>query len=344
MTAVVGAQIVASVLAEYRKVVDVVHIESPGEKTVSATNVKEYLRTYKPEILVVEATPVDSDLLSVDDNIKLIVCTRGNPVNIDLDACRERGIVVTNTPHRNANAVAEFTIALMVSLLRRIPEAYSRLRRGEFTAQHPYTVAREEKSDRSDVIWSEDGMKTIPYFEFQGLELAGKTLGVIGYGGIGRRVTEMARRFDMDVVVYDPFVADIHTNEVTAVSLADLLSRADIVSLHAKETAETIGMVNDEFLAAMKEGAYLVNTSRGRLVDRDALIRALERGKPAGAALDVFDYEPLSADDPLLSMGQVVCTPHIGGASKDVVFHQSRKTLESITAFVANEEIPYRVV
>ena len=344
MDLLLGTRIVPEVLAEYDEYARVVTIDAPGEEIISTDTVGSHLQAHDPDVLVIEATPIDDEVLAKSGRLKLIMCTRGNPANIDLHACKRRGIAVTNTPHRNANAVAEFTIALILSVMRRIPEAYMRLRNGEFTSRLRFADARRTGEERSDVIWLEDGLDTMPYFEFQGYELARKTLGVVGFGGIGRLVADMANRLGMNIVASDPYVSGEVPHHVRMISLGELIDVSDVVTLHAKESDNTIGMVNDEFLNGMKRGAFLINTGRGRLIDRDALITALGNGRLGGVALDVFDYEPLSVDDPLLTMDRVVCTPHIGGASKDVIFYQSRKTLESLAAFSRGESIPHRIV
>lgn len=210
--------------------------------------------------------------------------------NVDVEAATERGIVVMNTPGGNAISVAEHAIALMLALSRDLVRVASGMREGS---------------------WLKKG--------YSGRELAGKTLTLIGLGRIGAEVAMRARGLGMTVVAYDPFVAVPRAEEVGVelLSLEDALARGDIVSLHAPSSPETAGMVNAERLAHFKEGALLVNTSRGSLIDEEALLRALEEGRLAGAALDVFGTEPPPPDNPLTSHPRVLATPHVAGASRE---------------------------
>lgn len=212
--------------------------------------------------------------------------------NIDLKAASERGVIVTYTPHANADAVADHTLALVLSLLRKIPEANASMKAGRW----------------------EGG-------RFIGLELSSKTLGVIGLGEIGRRVAKRARGFDMKVIYYDLFrKVDLEKElGLTYTPLNLLLSEADVVSIHIPSTAETRGMIGGRELSLMKKGAFLINTARGSIVDEDALIRALKEGRIAGAALDVFDKEPPDPDSPLLKLDNVILTPHIAGYTIEAI-------------------------
>lgn len=209
--------------------------------------------------------------------------------NIDCDAATKRGIVVMNTPGGNATAVAEHTLALMLSLARSVPAANESTKAGRW----------ERK-------------------KFQGNEVFGKTLGIIGFGGIGRQVAERARPFGMEVIAYDPFVSSdaAKGSGVELLELDPLLARADYLSLHLSLTPETAGFVNADLISRMKDGVRIINCARGELVDSAALDAAIESGKVGGAALDVYDSEP-PEDTSLLSHEQVVATPHIGGSTAE---------------------------
>jgi D-3-phosphoglycerate dehydrogenase len=207
--------------------------------------------------------------------------------NIDVAAAKERGVTVLNVPGANAVAVAELVFGLLLGLLRRIPAADASVRRGEW--------------DKS---------------RFMGRELRGKTLGIVGLGKIGRAVAQRAHGFEMACIGFDPLVSDeeVRAMGVEPLAFDELLSRADIVTLHVPLTPETNGMIGPAQIARMLPGAILVNAARGGLVDEAALFTALESGALSGAALDVFAGEPPKAS-PLLSHPRVVLTPHVGAAT-----------------------------
>jgi D-3-phosphoglycerate dehydrogenase len=210
--------------------------------------------------------------------------------NIDCDAATARGIPVVFTPKANANSVAEHTIGLMLALARNVVPASVALREGRF-------------ADRS---------------QFIGIELAGRTLGIVGLGRIGSRVAEIAATgLGMKVCGYDPYVAPgAYSGPAEQVeSLDELLAMADFLTLHVGLTAETRRLLDDRRLARVKPGCRVLNTSRGAVVDESALVRALEEGRIAGAALDVTPQEPLPEDHPLWHMRNVVITPHTAGGS-----------------------------
>ena len=209
---------------------------------------------------------------------------------VDLDAATSAGVLVMNMPGESAVAVAEHTLGLMLAMARQIPQAIDSTRHGKW-----------------------EGKK------FLGTELRRKTLGVMGLGSIGREVVRRARGFEMKIVANDPYVnseaaADLG---VTLVSREELFAQADYITLHVALTTETMGLLNDEAFAKMKRGVRIVNCARGELVDVEALRRAIESGKVAGAALDVLQTEPPEAGEPLLAMDQVLATPHIGGSTEE---------------------------
>ena len=209
---------------------------------------------------------------------------------VDLDAATAAGVLVMNMPGESAVAVAEHTLGLMLAMARQIPQAILSTRGGKWEGKR-----------------------------FLGTELRRKTLGVMGLGSIGREVVRRARGFDMKIVANDPYVnsdaaADLG---VALVSRNELYSQADYITLHVALTTETLGMLNDDAFAKMKRGTRIVNCARGELVDVQALRRAIESGKIAGAALDVLQTEPPDAGEPLLAMDQVFATPHIGGSTEE---------------------------
>jgi D-3-phosphoglycerate dehydrogenase len=217
-----------------------------------------------------------------------IASTRGDPTNVDVPAATAAGIPVLHAPGRNADAVAEMTVALLMAVNRHVLRADADVRAGE--------VFR-------------DG--TIPYQRFRAWQVAGRTAGLVGLGAVGRATRWRLEGLGMSVIASDPYAADAKH------SLDDLLDEADVVSMHAMVTPETLGMIGVEQFAAMKDGAIYLNSARAALHDTDALVDALQSGKLAGAGLDHFEGEMLPAGHPLIDLPNVVLTPHIGGATYD---------------------------
>ncbi|HKI83405.1 MAG TPA: hydroxyacid dehydrogenase, partial [Candidatus Krumholzibacteria bacterium] len=226
---------------------------------------------------------------------------------IDLQEASRRGIVVFNTPGGNAVAAAELTFALLLALVRKLVQGHLALAQGEWERQR-----------------------------YVGTELAGKKLGVVGVGRIGTLVAERARAFGMQILAHDPFLSDERAaaEGFTKLELHDLLRRADILTLHLPLSDETRGLIGSEEIALMQRGALLVNCARGGLVDESALTRALQSGHLAGAALDVYEEEPPSAGHPLLSMEQVVHTPHLGASTKEAKSKVGIAAARSIVEFL----------
>jgi D-3-phosphoglycerate dehydrogenase / 2-oxoglutarate reductase len=240
-------------------------------------------------IVVRSATRLDAGLIERATRLKVIGRAGVGVDNVDVDAATRRGIVVANTPDSTIVSAAEQTIGLLVALARNIPQAHAALKQGSW--------------ERS---------------RWGGIELAGKTLGVLGFGRIGQQVARRALGLGMRVVGYDPFVGEDRFREAgveRAAELKDALAAADFVTLHLPLTDETRGLIGREAIAAMRDGARLVNAARGDLVDEDALVEAIRSGKLAGAALDVFSAEPYSG--PLLELEEVVVTPHLAASTDE---------------------------
>jgi len=262
------------------------------------------------EIIVLESAPLSAAVIENSKSLKVIAVCKGTPSNIDVKAATQRGIIVFNTPARNADAVADLTVGLIIMSARSIVPALQSVIQGDWYRRGP--------------LWA--------YLAFQGFELKGRVVGIIGFGAIGRRVARRLKGFGMDILVYDPFIAPemIEAFQANPCSLAELLQTADFVTLHVPVTEQTKGMIGDEEFSLMKRSAYLINTSRAVVVQRDSLLRALECGLIAGAALDVHYQEPLGPNDPLLRMPNVICLPHIGGATRDVLDRQLSMVLTSL--------------
>jgi D-3-phosphoglycerate dehydrogenase len=239
-------------------------------------------------IVIRSATTLDAQLIEKAERLKVIGRAGVGIDNVDVDAATRRGIVVANAPDATAVSAAEHAVALMLALSRNLPQAHAALKEG-----------RWERS------------------RFAGIELAGKTLGVLGLGRIGREVARRALALGMRVVAYDPFVAPERFRElgVEPAALDDVYAAADVITLHLPLTEETRGLIGREALTRMRDGVRIVNAARGELVDEEALLEGLRSGKVAGAALDVFATEPYSG--PLLELDQVVVTPHLAGSTTE---------------------------
>ncbi|MCY6381563.1 2-hydroxyacid dehydrogenase [Hoeflea prorocentri] len=269
------------------------------------------------DICITHLAPISRSVFERCPNLRYIGVSRGGPVNIDLKAARDFGVTVANAPGRNASAVAEFTVGAILSQTRLITQAHVDLRRG---------------------VWRGDLYRA----DRTGRELSQMTVGLIGYSAVGRRVARLLAPFGCRIIYCDPFVElsdDDRELGVHKCDLDDLLSDADIVSLHARLTPQTRRMIDGKTLSAMKRGAYLINTARGELLDQAALIEALESGQLAGAALDTYDPEPPFPDDPLLKLTNITLSPHIAGASALVAEHTAQRIAADVGNFLAGREL-----
>jgi D-3-phosphoglycerate dehydrogenase / 2-oxoglutarate reductase len=267
------------------------------------------------EILVNHLAPITSGMLSRLTHLKLIAVCRGGPVNIAMAAARRAGITLVSTPGRNAAAVAEFTIGMILAETRLITVGHTSLAAG---------------------AWRGDLYRA----DMTGDELSALTVGVVGYGHIGTRVVRLLRAFGCRILVTDPYVRlsdDDSAHGVRQVVLDELLLESDVVSLHARVTPETTGFIGRRELALMKKSAYLINTARGPLVDYDALYDALAGKRIRGAGLETFAVEPVPADWPLLRLGNVTLTPHIAGASLQTVRRSAEMIAVEIRRYLSGE-------
>lgn len=313
-----------------------------GERLTQDELIKE---AQGAQILIVGYEQVPGSVIEALSELQLIGCTRSTPVNVDLKAATSRHIPVLHTPGRNTQTAAEFTIGLILAEAHRIARSHHAVRNGRYLG--PPKNDFNEPDRRKDITWNLDGKS--PFKDFRGIELAGRTLGIIGFGKIGTRVALLARAFDMIVLAYSPYTKseDAKKHGITLVDLDTLLTQADFVSLHTRVTEETSGMLGKREIGLMKPGAYLINVSRAILVDQTALIDALEERRIAGAALDVFWHEPLPANHPLLSLENVTLTPHLAGAAVDVQERHSKMIVDDILTWyngkrpthIANPEV-----
>jgi len=275
------------------------------------------IKSVGADVLVVEADLVHADVLE-GCPLVMIGCCRGDPVNIDLELATRKGIPVFHTPGRNADAVADLTLAFLLMLARHLGPIQDTFRAGA-----------------KRITGAGDYLEM--YSRFTGVELGGRTVGLVGFGAVGREVATRLLAFKARVLAYDPYV-DTPPPGVAMRGLDDLLRESDFVSLHAPVTPETQNLVSRDRLALMKPTAYFVNTARAALTDEDALYEMLAAGRLAGAALDVLAEEPLQPDNHFLKLPNVLVTPHIGGATVDVTRHQSDIVVEAMERWLDGEQ------
>jgi D-3-phosphoglycerate dehydrogenase / 2-oxoglutarate reductase len=268
------------------------------------------------EVLVVHGAPVSDTVLDASGALRLVCCARGGPVNVDVDAVSARGLPLVNTPGKNAEAVADHTLAFLVMLARGFPKAQQFIEQGgQMTDNWAGAI-------------------------FLGNDLRGHTLGLVGYGRIGHRVAERSLSFGMRVLAYDPYASGTTSDPVEQVeTLDELLAESDFVSVHARASAENENLFGAEAFAKMKGGSFFVNTARETLVDEDALDAALESGHVAGAALDVARTSDTAGRHRLLRHENVVMTPHIGGATHETLVQGAEMLAEEIARFIAGEPL-----
>jgi len=261
-------------------------------------------------LIIRSASTIDAEMFDALTQVKAIARAGVGVDNIDLNVATERGVVVMNAPDGNTIATAEETLALMLALARHIPQAHQSM--------------LDNRWDRK---------------LYTGTELRAKTLGVIGFGRVGQAVTRRAQAFDMNVIAYDPFVKPDVAEEkgVKLLSLADVLSQADYITLHAVVTDDTKNMINAQSIATMKDGVRIINVARGKLINEADLAAAIESGKVAGAAVDVYSSEP-PENNPLVGLKGVVHTPHLGASSEEAQVAVAVQAVENLLAAMQKQE------
>ncbi|NLD34881.1 MAG: phosphoglycerate dehydrogenase [Clostridiales bacterium] len=247
------------------------------------------------------------------DTLKVISRYGAGVDRVDLAACKRRGITVTNTPGANATAVCELAFGLMLAAARNIPALHAAVEKGEWP--------------RSD-----------------GMELAGKTLGIVGLGAIGKKLALRALAFEMQVLAYDPYLDQNFAAQhgIRAMALDELLQASDVISLHVPLNEQTRHMINAQRIQAMRDGAIIINTARGGLIDEEAAAQAIRSGKLRGLGLDAFEQEPLK-DSPLIGLPHVVFTPHTGAHTAEAVQKMGLMAAENAIAVLRGENCPYTI-
>ena len=301
--------------AKLRQLADVVYdpwIDQTPLRIYTAEQLAERASAENADVLVVESDSVGDPVFDLP--LRAVASTRGDPNNVDIAGATNAGIPVLYTPGRNADAVAEMTVALLLATTRHLLTADADVRAGQAFR---------------------DG--TIPYQRFRAWEVAGQTAGLVGLGAVARALKWRLEGLGVNVIAHDPY------NVEARHSLDGLLAAADIVSLHAPVTDETTGMIGAAQFAAMRDGAVFLNTARAQLHDTDALVKALRSGKVAAAGLDHFAGEWLPTDHPLASMPNVVLTPHIGGATWNTEARQAHIVADGLEALLSGRTPPHIV-
>ncbi|OBB67392.1 MULTISPECIES: NAD(P)-dependent oxidoreductase [unclassified Mycobacterium] len=293
--------------AKLKQLADVVYdpwIEQTPLRIYSAEQLAERITAEAADVVVVESDSVGGPVF--DLGLRVIASTRGDPNNVDIAGATAAGVPVLNTPGRNADAVAEMTVALLLAVTRQLLPADADVRSGNIFR---------------------DG--SIPYQRFRAWEVAGRTAGLVGLGAVGRATAWRLSGLGLRVIAHDPY------NDDARHGLDELLGEADVVSLHAPVTDDTVGMIGAPQFAAMRDGVVFLNTARAQLHDTDALVDALRDGKVSAAGLDHFVGEWLPTDHPLVGMPNVVLTPHIGGATWNTEARQAQMVADDLEALLA---------
>ena len=327
MKALITASFSAAGLGRLARHMEVVHEDWRERRMIHFDGAKfaAHINEVGADVLIVEADLVHDEVLN-NCHLRLIGSCRGDPINVGLARATELGIPVLFTPARNADAVADLTLGFMLALARHIYPVNWLLKTGQMT-------------------FNATGEYLAVYGLYGGFELGGITVGVVGFGAIGRRVVQRLRAFGSRVLVYDPFVpADaVQAAGAQAASLDEVVRAADMLTLHCPDTPENYHLINAERIRAMKPGAYFLNLARAAIVDDQALYEALRDGHLAGAALDVFADEPVRPENRYVQLPTVLVAPHLGGATRDVVQHQTDMIVDGVEAWLRGERPRYIV-
>ena len=281
------------------------------------------------DILISEFETVNASVIDAADKLKLIICCRGGVKSVvDLQEAGKRNIMVAHNAGRNAAAVSEMVMGYILDLCRNITKSNQLIHERVITSDH-----RDIPSEYKDTIWGLD--KNSPYVALRGRSPKMMTLGIVGYGNVGRQVAEKASVFGMDIIIYDPIDASMATSEsVKSVSFEELLKGSDVVTLHCPLTKTNQKMMSYDQFRMMKKDAFFINAARGGLVDEEALVWALSEQEIAGAAIDVVTQEPIPDNYILLDAPNLLITPHIAGASDEVVRKGTEMVIHKLINFL----------
>jgi len=318
MKALITASFHPDALARLRRHMEVEHDDWRTSKRIyfDGQQFAARIRGAGADVVIVEADLVHEEVLD-GCALRLIGCCRGDPINIGVERATAKGIPVLFTPARNADAVADLAVGDMLALARNIFTVNTLLKTGQMRFQ--------STKDYLDI-----------YETYGGFELGGVTVGIVGFGAIGRAVATRLQGFGTTVVAYDPYVKPevFAAHHTESLPLDALLRRTDILTVHCPDLPETAGLIGAPQIRLLKRGAYVLNLARAAIVDEDALYAALVDGHVAGAALDVFRDEPVQSDNRFVALPNVLCSPHLGGATRDVVRHQSDMIVDDIEAYL----------
>lgn len=316
MKALILAPFDPAILSSLLKTLDIAY-ESwmDTRKLLSPQEFVDRIQRQGLDIVVVEADFLPREVFEKASRLRFLGVCRADVSHVDMSAATEHGVIVVNTPARNAIAVAELTIGLMLSLARHIPTAHTMVQSGEWTDP------------------------TSAYFHLRGTELWRKTIGIVGFGAVGQQVARRLAAFDASILAYDPYISSERMATLGAAPsrLDNLMKQSDFIAIHCSTTAETVGLVNAEMIALMKPTAYLVNAASAYVVDGEAIVQALRNKCIAGAAFDVYRNWPVKPDDPLLKLDNVVLTPHVGGATEESIARHSQMVADDIQRFLRGE-------
>ena len=270
------------------------------------------IRASEISVIVVEADFVFEETFENTPSLRFVGVCRATTDHVDIEAATRHGVAVVNTPARTARSVAEHALGLMFSLARKIPRAHAYVTSGQWNS--PVEA----------------------YISMRGIELQGRTVGIVGLGAIGAELARMCIALGMNVLAYDPYAAS-PSPDVHLTSLETLASRSDFISVHVPATSDTTGLIGSTVISRMKPSAFLVSCSDPTVLDQPALTEALASGRIAGAAFDVFETHPIAPDNPLRSLENVVLTPHIGGATAETIQRHSEMMSDDILRFTRGE-------
>ncbi len=291
------------------------HVDVDVRTDLTAEELADVIGDYDA-LVVRSGTRVDSDLLERAENLKVIGRAGIGLDNVDVDAATKQGVLVVNAPQSNVLSAAEHTMALLLAQARNVPQAHNALVGGSWERER-----------------------------WQGIELHGKTLGIVGLGRVGTLVAQRASAFGMRIVAFDPYIAPTRAAQM-GVELVDTVEeicrRADFITIHLPKTSETVGIIGDHELELVRPWVRIVNTARGGLIDEDALLRGLESGRVGGASIDVFDGEPVT-DHPLFGLPNVVVTPHLGASTAEAQDKVGLAIAEQLLLALRGDFVPYAV-